>query len=228
MLTAALWISTALMCIATVLSYVLPSCRKNYLPAKMICAVLFFIVGIFAALARGELTSYSIIMIIALFFGLWGDFFLEFRGAKYFYVGVASFSICHLLYIYTFVFVLSPSLSGIKAQIAIGALCLLILGLITLKVNKIKFHGTQNVMILYSLILMTSFIFACARGAVALINGERAFGLALIAAGFLFIISDSFLASQLYGKPLVKHPEAFVLFMYFPAQTLFALSIYLQ
>lgn len=58
--------------------------------------------------------------------------------------------------------------------------------------------------------------------------GNTIYGAFILAASALFITSDSFLALQLFGKPHIRRPEAVVLFTYFPAQTLFALSLLYQ
>ena len=83
-------------------------------------------------------------------------------------------------------------------------------------------------MIAYSFLLMFSFIFAVSRGVVSIIEGNKSFGICLVAAGGLFLLSDTFLAVSLYGKPKLKCNDALVAFTYFPAQALFGLSILFQ
>ena len=94
--------------------------------------------------------------------------------------------------------------------------------------DKIKFPGKYKIMLVYSFILITSFVFATVRGIDSVSNGNKPFGILLLLSGALFMISDAFLASQLFGKPKLKNTAFFVAIFYFPAQTLFALSICYQ
>ncbi len=214
---------------ATTLSYVLPACRKNYLPVKMLCSALFLATGFFAAMAEGFSCEYSYLIVVALLFGLIGDFFITWRDGKAFLLGVLFFSINHLLYIYTFGFdKCKPSIMPHWKYMVAGFLVVSVAAVLHIKMDEIKFTGKNKLMNVYSVILMVSFVFAVTRGVVSFLAGNKAFGLMLMIGGALFMISDAFLGAQLFGKPKTKHPEAFVLFTYFPAQTLFALSIFFQ
>ncbi len=210
------------------LSQIIPIFIKNHLVSKMTCSSLFLLTGIFSALSYDEPNQYSILLVSALFFGLMGDFWLDFKNHKYFFVGVSFFSIGHLIYIYTFVFKLGPSLASYSKQILLGFLALCVAAVIEVISDKIRFPKGQRIMIAYSLLLMFSFIFAVARGVVSIISGNSAFGICLVMAGGLFLLSDTFLAASLYGKPKFKCNDKLVLFTYFPAQALFALSILFQ
>ncbi len=210
--------------IITVLSFILPVFKKKPLHSKMLCSSLFLITGIFAAIAK-DFSSYSCLMIIALFFGLLGDFWLDFRNSKYFMTGVLFFSIGHLIYLYTFIFNCAPSLSSYWKQILLGFLALCVAAVIEVISDKIRFPKGRRIMIAYSFLLMFSFIFAVSRGVVSIINDRTEFGACLVAAGGLFLLSDTFLAASLYGVPKLKCNDVLVAYTYFPAQALFALSI---
>ncbi len=67
-LVPAVWLFAALSALATALSWFLPACRKNYLPAKMTCSSLFLLTALFAAVSYGEVTDYSVYIIVALIF----------------------------------------------------------------------------------------------------------------------------------------------------------------
>ncbi len=210
--------------VVTFLSQFLPLFTKKPLRSKMLCSSLFLLTGIFAATATG-FTAYSLLMIAALFFGLLGDFWLDYKNSNYFLTGVLFFSIGHLIYLYTFIFYCQPSLTVYWKQILLGFLGLCVAAVLEVVIDKIKFPKGRRIMILYSFLLMFSFIFAVSRGVVSITNGETEFGACLVAAGGLFLLSDTFLAVSLYGKPKLKCNDKLVAFTYFPAQALFALSI---
>lgn len=214
--------------IGTILSQTIPIFLKNYLKSKMTCSFLFLLTGLFAVLSREEKNIYSILILSALFFGMLGDFWLDYKKRKYFFAGVTFFSIGHLIYLYTFIFNCEPSLIPYGKQIILGFLALCVAAVIEVISDKIRFPKGQRIMIAYSFLLMFSFIFAVSRGVVSIINGNTYFGICLISAGGLFLLSDTFLAASLYGKPKFRCNDKLVLITYFPAQALFALSILFQ
>ena len=227
-LVPTVWLFAALSAIATALSWFLPACRKNYLPAKMTCSALFLLTAFFAAAAYGEVTDYSVYIIVALIFGLIGDFCLEYKQAKYFGYGVVAFAVGHLLYIYTFARLVKPVPKPNALIVAAFAAAILIFAFVMIKVEKVVFEGKNKLMYLYAAILISEFITGVIRGVTSIAAGNTVYGAFILAASALFITSDSFLALQLFGKPHIRHPEAVVLFTYFPAQTLFALSLLYQ
>ncbi len=211
----------------TVLSQFVPFFMKKPLHSKMICSSLFLSTGISAAIIS-QFSPYSLLMVAALFFGLLGDFWLDYKKSRYFMTGVLFFSIGHIIYLYTFIIHCQPSLWLYRKQIILGFLALCVAAVLEVIMDKIRFPKGRRIMILYSFLLMFSFIFAVSRGTVSIINGEKAFGLCLVAAGGLFLLSDTFLAVSLYGKPKLKCNDKLVALSYFPAQALFALSIIYQ
>lgn len=210
--------------VITVLSRLLPFFKRKPLHSKMLCSLMFLLTGIVSAVFDG-FSQYALLMIAALFFGLLGDFWLDFKKSKYFLLGVLFFSIGHLIYLYTFIFATEPSLAPYTKQIILGFLALCVAAVIEVFADKIRFPKGRKIMIAYSFLLMFSFIFAVSRGMVAIINGNTEFGACLVAAGGLFLLSDTFLAASLYGKPKLKCNDHLVAFTYFPAQALFGLSI---
>lgn len=214
--------------VATILSFAIPYFRKNHLPAKMVCSALFFLTSIFAALSYGSLSLYSVLITAALFSGLLGDFFLDWKNGKTFAFGVIFFTLCHLIYIGNFVFNRTPPfLDYINYFIAIF-LGLCVISVIHIAVNKIKFEGKNKFLIPYCITLMISFTVAVTRGIAEYLSGNKSCGICLIAAGSLFVVSDGCLAALMFGKPLLKHTDVLVACTYFPAQTLFALSLNFQ
>ena len=214
--------------VATVLSFAIPYFRKNHLPAKVACSVLFVLTAVFASLSYGSFSSYSILMTSALFLGLLGDFFLDWKEGKTFPVGVVFFTLCHLVYIGNFILNRTPPFGNyIKYFVAIF-LGLCVISAVHIAVNKIKFIGKNKFLIPYSITLMISFTVAVTRGIAEYLSGNKSCGICLIAAGTLFVVSDGCLAALMFGKPLLRHTDVLVACTYFPAQTLFALSINFQ
>lgn len=210
--------------VITIFSRILPVFKKKPLHSKMLCSSMFLLTGIASAVCDG-FSRLSLLIIAALFFGLLGDFWLDFRKSRYFLLGVLFFSIGHLIYLYTFIFELKPSLIPYTKQIILGFLALCVAAVIEVFADKIRFPKGRRIMIAYSFLLMFSFIFAVSRGVVSIINGNTEFGTCLVAAGGLFLLSDTFLAVSLYGKPKLSCNDTLVAYTYFPAQALFGLSI---
>ena len=86
-----MWISALLTFAATLLYQLHPVFKKNSLRAKMLCSSLFVLTGVFASLAYGIKTDYSVLIISALIFGLLGDFFLDWKKHDTFLLGVLFF-----------------------------------------------------------------------------------------------------------------------------------------
>lgn len=220
-------VTLSLTVLITFLSQLHPFFKKKPLHSKMICSSLFLLTGIFAAFGYG-FSSYTVLILVSLFFGLLGDFWLDYKNSKFFLLGVLFFSIGHIIYLYTFIFNCKPSLAPYRNQIILGFLALCVAAVIEVFADKIRFPKGRRIMIAYSFLLMFSFIFAVSRGIVSIIEGNKSFGICLVAAGGLFLLSDTFLAVSLYGKPKLECNDKLVAFTYFPAQALFGLSILFQ
>ncbi|MBQ2903974.1 MAG: lysoplasmalogenase [Clostridia bacterium] len=208
--------------IMTVLYQFVPFFRKKLLLSKMLSSASFFLTGIFAAAVHPG--TYAFCMLAALFLCLLGDFFLDYKK-KTFFIGVSFFSLGHIIYITTFLKVCAPSLMPNIVHMVILFFIVVLMGIVHIKMDKIRFEGKNKVMYLYSLLLIVSFVVAATRGITLAISGNMPFGLSLALGGGMFMISDAFLASQLYGVPKLRRTDAGVALFYFPAQALFALSI---
>lgn len=225
--TVLMWLAATGSLIASVVSWVSPKCRNNYLPSKMVNSAMFVLTAIFASLSVTTDSIYPIMITVGLVFGLIGDFLLEWKGGKLFYLGVLSFSINHFFYLYSFIRLFNTDIMKYQKDMLIALAVIIVMGIIDIVFEKIEFKGFNKVMLIYSGILIASFIFSLFRGVSSIIDDKNTvFGILIAAAGGCFIASDTFLAAQLFGKSHFKKPEAFVLFFYFPAQTLFALSIH--
>lgn len=213
----------ALTVIMTFLYQFAPPFRKKLLLSKMLSSASFLLSGIFATLAKPSTYSYCILA--ALFLCFIGDFFLDYKSGKTFFAGVVFFSLGHMTYIPTFIKICSPSLAPYIIHMVILFFIIVIMGIIHIKADKIKFEGKFKVMYLYSLLLIVSFVVSALRGATSFLSGNRIFGCCLAIGGAMFMVSDAFLASELFGRPKLKRTDAGVAIAYFPAQALFALSI---
>lgn len=208
----------------------LPWLKGKPMTCKMMCSGSFVLTGICAAATSG-FSVYSEFMLGGLLLGALGDFFLDYKERKYFITGVMFFGMGHIFYIANFLLNCEPKLlvSPYLGQMAIITAVIIVMSVVVVLLNKISFRGKNKPMALYSLVLVASFIIAFTRGMAAITLGQTAFGVCLVAASSLFIVSDSCIAIHLLGKaPLEffhRMTGALINPTYFPAQTLFALSI---
>ena len=199
---------------------------ESALRIKMLCAFMYLSTGVLAT-AAFRITDYSILILAALVFGVLGDFFLSYNKEKHFLAGVLFFAIGHIVYSCAFLFA-----GGIKAKdciflILISATVLYIPVFCIIK-TKINLKKMELPFLIYSLILVFSFVCGIVRGVLLMKNGNYLQGICLIAGSILFITSDIVLGLGFGG---IKLPHIFrhtVSYTYFPAQTLFAISICFQ
>lgn len=218
------WIFAALSLAVSICSWFVPAFRKNYIAAKMLNCLMFVATAVAAAFVSG-FDSYSVLIIAALLFGTLGDYLLEIGNGKGFYYGTAVFALCHLTYIANFGFVMQPDLKKHAVFIAVNSALLAVIAVGTYFFNKMNFPGKTKFMLIYGAVLMASYLTSLIRGYDLIVSENVAKGAIIIAAGVMFILSDTFLAAEKFGKPRLKNGDAYVLFLYFPAQTLYALSI---
>ncbi|MBQ2848004.1 MAG: lysoplasmalogenase [Clostridia bacterium] len=221
------YLFAALTVIFTLLYQLSPLFKKKPLLSKMISSSCFVLTGVTAAIKSGN-SVFSYCMLAALFLCLLGDFFLDFKNGKTFLTGVLFFSLGHLTYISSFLKILTPSLMPHFRYMVILFFGVIVCAVLHIKMDKISFPGKYKIMYLYSLLLIISFVVSATRGFVAAMNGNHSFGICLMLGGALFMVSDAFLGSQLFGKPKAKNTGLWVAVTYFPAQALFALSILFQ
>lgn len=208
----------------------LPGLRGKKMTCKMMCSGSFVLTGICAALATG-FEPYGAFMVGGLLLGAVGDFFLDYKERQYFNTGTLFFGMGHILYIISFLF---HSGADILVKPYLGQAGLILAGIAVMSVvvvllNKISFRGKNKPVAVYSLVLIVSFLAAFTRGMVALTQGDTAYGICLVVASSLFLVSDTCIAIHVLGKaPLEffrRMTGALINPTYFPAQALFALSI---
>lgn len=194
---------------------------------KMLCAFMYLITGILSAVVFHRVTDYTVLILGALVSGFFGDFFLSYKNDRYFPVGVGFFALGHIIYSITFLFI--GEMNAIKYIIPVIVMTV-IMFIPVVYIIKVKLNlGKMELPILiYALLLLFSFACGVAKGIVAIKNANLSQGLCMISASLLFVVSDILLGLKSGGMKLPKEMRHMVTYTYFPAQTLFALSIYLQ
>lgn len=156
--------------------------------------------------------AYGYLVLTALAFGLAGDVFLM-LGAARFRQGMAAFGVGHALYIAALALG-APELSPVVLGVLMiyGTLVYLLLrpGLGRLRIPVI---GYMAILVIMSWLAVGRFL--------SLPDGR---GRLVLAAGLLFLVSDSLNGIKRFRKPF-RAAEILVLAPYFAAQLLFALSI---
>ncbi|WP_298772297.1 lysoplasmalogenase [uncultured Fibrobacter sp.] len=194
---------------------------------KMLCASLYLTVGILSAVAFFRVTAYSAMILVALIFGFLGDFFLSYNNEKYFLYGVMLFAIGHIVYSCVFLFSGESKAADYIIAVLIMSTVLYLPVLYLIKV-KIDLKKIEAAFLVYASVLVFSFVCGFLRGILMIKNGNTFQGLCVITGSVLFITSDVILGLNHGGVKLPKLFRHAVSYTYFPAQTLFALSIYFQ
>ena len=201
--------------------------KKYGFKLKMLCAVLYLVTGIFAAVSFGTVTEYSVMIFGGLVFGILGDFFLDYKSKKLFPLGAVFFALGHIDYSITFLFI--GEYNAVSYLWAVLGMTVAVTAVIfVFGKKKLHLKGKKKMIIFYAPILIFSFACAVVKGALALSVGSFAFGLCLIWGGSMFFASDIMIG---VGKGGVKRPPFLhyaVSYTYFAAQALYALSILFQ
>ena len=172
-------------------------------------------------------TLYTALLLAALLCGVLGDFFLSYKHEKYFLFGVIFFALGHVAYSSAFLaageYKVIVHIIPVAAFSVATALLLFVFAKAKLKLGKL-----QVPLLIYAAVLFFFFACAVAKGALALTAGNQPFGLLLLAGATLFIASDMMLGLQIGGIKMPNILRHAVSYTYFPAQTLFAVSIFFQ
>lgn len=211
-------------CVSPFVAGMIPALKNNGLLAKMISSLLFLLTGVSAMISVG-VSLYSVLIVAGLAFGVVGDFLLDYKNSKHFFVGVLAFAINHFFYIYSYLFVCKPAEKFDYKFNALLIAGISVMSVLILKINKIHFRKGERRIIPYCFVLLVSFILVINRGFQAFFAGNIALAVSLICAASLFITSDSALAMVKFGDPPLKSVWKIINPFYFCAQTAFALSI---
>lgn len=194
---------------------------------KMLCAFMYLVTGVISVAAIYSVTQYSFFILGALVSGVFGDFFLSYKEDKYFPVGVLFFALGHIVYSVTFLLVGEMKAIDYIVPVLILTVIMFIPVIYIIKV-KINLGKMEIPLLIYGLLLLFSFACGVAKGVLAIKNGIISLGLCIISGAVLFVISDIMLGLKSGGMKLPKFLRHAVTYTYFPAQTLFALSICFQ
>ncbi len=211
-------------CVSPFVAGMIPALKNNGLLAKMISSLLFLLTGVSAMISVG-VSLYSVLIVAGLAFGVVGDFLLDYKNSKHFFVGVLAFAINHFFYIYSYLFVCKPAEKFDYKFNALLIAGIAVMSVLILKINKIHFRKGERRIIPYCFVLLFSFVLVINRGFQAFFAGNIALAVSLICAASLFITSDSALAMVKFGDPPLKSVWKIINPFYFCAQTAFALSI---
>lgn len=194
---------------------------------KMLCAFMYLLTGTLAAFSSGMQTTYTALILCALFAGFLGDFFLEYKSKKLFPLGTAFFALGHIVYSYTFMCIDAHSV--ISDIITVSAVTIILTAIVVIFANtKLRLKGKKKLLLFYAPVLIFAFACALVRGVAAIAAHNPAFGICLIAGGSLFFVSDAMIGMGKGGFERPAFLRNAVSYTYFAAQTLFALSIIFQ
>jgi len=156
---------------------------------------------------------FGIFIMTALIFSLAGDIFLVIDGEKYFLHGLLSFLIAHIFYIVAFL-VFNSSIGIISVQVIVAFIMFCLASVIFYLFMFKKLEKKKLPILIYIIII-----------AVMVSLSIRVSWL-IFAAAFSFLVSDMELAVNKFYKPIPYKSIVNGIF-YFPAQFIFALSIFL-
>lgn len=194
---------------------------------KMLCALMYIVTGIVSVSSISPITYYAFFILGALVSGFLGDFFLSYKNDRYFPVGVGFFALGHI--IYSFTFLLIGEMKAIEYIIPVTVMTLIMfIAVVCIIKTKLNLGKMEKPVLIYALLLFFSFACGVANGIIAIKNGNFPMGLCMITASILFVVSDILLGLKTGGMKLPAKMRHMVTYTYFPAQTLFALSIYFQ
>lgn len=224
--------------VALFLKYYWPDrCKQSFI-TKVICSLLFVLMGVFAAKETGNNTLFADYMIWGLVFGMAGDLLLHAMTTKMlpFILGVVAFLIGHIFYIMALqraIYTTAFSLGAFVWYEILIVLALLAVAVIYgIKTNAFKRKGAMAYGLLaYGVVLATMLA-----KAVRLVVDIIAFGvndnMVMIAVtiglgAVLFVLSDLSLGIILTDdKPVKRGMRIFNITTYYAAQVLLAASIF--
>ena len=224
--------------VALFLKYYWPDRSVKSFTTKVICSLIFVVLGVLAAKSTGNNSLYADYMIWGLVFGMAGDLLLHSLTTKMlpFILGVVAFLVGHIYYIMGLqraIYTTGYSKGAfVWYEIVIVAVLLAIAVIYGLKTNAFKRKGAMAYGLLaYGVVLATMLA-----KAVRYVIGEIAFGvndnmvMVAVTVGLgavLFVLSDLSLGVILTDdKPCKRGMRIFNIATYYAAQVLLAASIF--
>lgn len=168
--------------------------------------------------------SYFILIIIGILFGLLGDFFLALKKVHkekevIFITGLVAFLIGHIFYIIAF-----SLINPINKLDFVFAFIYLTITLVVFKISKLDFGNLKYGVILYSSVIALMMGKATS---VLLYGGNSSISNIVFIGALLFGLSDGVLSFSMFGKKNEGKLSVCCHLLYFPAQLIIALSVYL-
>jgi uncharacterized membrane protein YhhN len=155
---------------------------------------------------------YGIFIIIALITSLVGDIFLVIDGEKFFLHGLVSFLFSHIFYIIAFL-VIDSSIGIISVQVIVALIVFCLLAVVFYCILYKRLGKMKIPVLIYIIIII-----------IMVSLSIRVYWL-VFAGAISFLVSDIELALNKFYKP-IPHKSIINSLFYFPAQFIFALSIY--
>ncbi|MHA1474693.1 MAG: lysoplasmalogenase [Promethearchaeota archaeon] len=175
--------------------------------------LMIFIIGLSLwAIIDKSFPLYGIFISIALITSLVGDIFLVIDGEKFFLHGLVSFLFSHIFYIIAFL-IINSSIGIISVQVIVVLIVFCLLAVV-FYCNLYKRLGKMKIPVLIYIIIIIIMVSL----------SIRVYWL-VFAGAISFLVSDIELALNKFYKP-IPHKSIINSLFYFPAQFIFALSIY--
>ncbi len=200
------------------------------LAVKMVCATLFWLVGLLSVYISGNKSEFVKLLMTALTLGWIGDLFLHLRGGAVTYgIGAVAFFAGHLVYAYTYIVLC------IKMELnwsffvpwRIATVAILVAGTIAvLAVYRKKLTKWLIApCIIYSIMLSTMAVCSISVAILFANAGNLPFAILLCAGSILFTISDATIGILDFGKVKSYPLKCVNIGTYFAGQTAIAASI---
>ena len=159
--------------------------KKYGFQMKMLCAFLYIITGIIAAVSFNIVTTYSLMILGALALGVLGDFFLSYKQDKNFPLGVVFFALGHIVYSFTFLCIGEIRVMDYIAPVLIVTVLMFIPIVCVIKL-KLSLGKLKMPVLIYSVFLLFSFACGFTKGVLAFKSGNLCFALCMISGSLLF------------------------------------------
>lgn len=193
--------------------------------AKTIASLLFVTLGLLCFL-HSKRSSYALLVMVALVFGLFGDVFLELQPVfskkknLFFLLGLSAFFIGHVFYVVAFLKIAPFTI--LHPIVFAATFCVALLLKAIFKVDPQKMlPPVLAYLTVISLMVAAAFGVAFSNG----LSPQNPIRVMLPLSALLFLISDAVLAYIYYGKTKAKPLVAINLSTYYAAQILLALTI---
>ena len=199
--------------------------RKHFVPAtflKGIASLFFVLIGLFSGLFSGKHGQTVLFVTAGLCFGALADVFLDLNhvvkkgGHLCFMLGVFLFFLGHLFYLLA----LFPGVGSVPWMLIVW---LLVSGLLMLII--LKRISVPKPLLIGGLVYFATLVLMASAAWVQLFTAPSAYSGLFAAGALLFLISDSILILDAFGKNSYLWMRIAIIAAYYPAQILIALSL---